>query len=84
MTLFETGKAPYHIPVYGSDEISDVTGAGDTVVALTALALVAGAEFSDAAMLANYGASVVVMKPGTATVNPEELYNVLANSGNID
>ncbi len=84
MTLFETDKDPYHIPVYGGDEISDVTGAGDTVVALAALALVAGAEFSDAAVLANFGASVVVMKPGTATVTPDELLAVVADSGDMD
>ena len=73
MTLFERGKKPLHIPVVGSDRISDVTGAGDTVVSLVALALVGGASFPDAARLANYAASVVVMKPGTATLTPVEL-----------
>jgi rfaE bifunctional protein kinase chain/domain len=77
MTLFEQGKKPQHIPVVGSDKISDVTGAGDTVVALIALALVAGAGFADAARLANYAASVVVMKPGTATLTAGELVAAL-------
>jgi len=77
MTLFEQGKKPLHIPVVGSDKISDVTGAGDTVVSLIALSLVAGAGFADAARLANYAASVVVMKPGTATLTPGELITAL-------
>lgn len=80
MTLFERGSPPLHIPVYGSDQISDVTGAGDTVCALVALSLVAGASFADTAKLANCGASVVVMKPGTATVNQEELIAALSNA----
>lgn len=81
MTLFEPGRAPLHIPVAGSDRISDVTGAGDTVVALMTLALVAGASFPDAARLANYAASVVVMKPGTATLSVDELKTAIAANG---
>ncbi|MCX8044324.1 MAG: bifunctional ADP-heptose synthase [Desulfobacterota bacterium] len=77
MTLFEHDKKPLHIPVVGNDTISDVTGAGDTVVALMALALSAGATFSEAARLANYAASIVVMKPGTATLTPEELIQAI-------
>ena len=80
MALFEPGKRPVHIPVVGTDTISDVTGAGDTVVALIALALSAGARFVDAARLANYAASVVVMKPGTATLTRDELVNALGTS----
>jgi len=81
MTLFEPDKAPLHIPVVGSDKISDVTGAGDTVVSLVTLSLVAGAAFPQAARLANYGASVVVMKPGTATLAAEELKASIAENG---
>ncbi len=62
-----------HIPIFGSDEIADVTGAGDTVMATMALALAAGASFDEAARLANYAGGIVVMKRGTATVSAEEL-----------
>jgi rfaE bifunctional protein kinase chain/domain len=71
--LFERGRPPLHIPAYGSDEVADVTGAGDTVIATFTLALLAGAAFEDAARLANYAAGLVVMKAGTATVEPHEL-----------
>ena len=81
MTLFEADKTPLHIPVAGSDKISDVTGAGDTVVSLMTLSLVAGAAFPQAARLANYGASVVVMKPGTATLDADELKTAIAANG---
>ncbi len=81
MTLFERDTTPLHIPVVGSDKISDVTGAGDTVVSLVTLALVAGAKFPDAARLANYAASVVVMKPGTATLTVVELKAAIAANG---
>lgn len=77
MVLFQPQAPPLHIPVVGSDTISDVTGAGDTVVALIALALTAGASFAEAAHLANYAASVVVMKPGTATLTRDELIAAL-------
>jgi bifunctional ADP-heptose synthase (sugar kinase/adenylyltransferase) len=62
-----------HIPIYGSDEIADVTGAGDTVMATMTLALAAGASFEMAARLANYAGGLVVMKRGTATVSAREL-----------
>ena len=73
MALFETGKPTQHIPISGSDEIADVTGAGDTVIATLTLALAAGATFYEAARLANYAGGIVVMKRGTATVSPAEL-----------
>lgn len=73
MTLFETGKRPLHIPIYGTDEVADVTGAGDTVIAVFTLALTCGAAASDAALLANYAGGIVVMKQGTATVSQSEL-----------
>ncbi len=73
MTLFERRKAPLHIPVYGTDEVADVTGAGDTVIAVFTLALSCGASAECAARLANYAGGIVVMKRGTATVTPDEL-----------
>ena len=79
MTLFERGKKPVHIPICGSDEITDVTGAGDTVASIMGLTLGAGATFLEAAHLSNAGASVVVMKRGTATLTPDELNNAMAS-----
>jgi rfaE bifunctional protein kinase chain/domain len=73
MALFEPGRPTLHIPIFGSDQIADVTGAGDTVIATVAVALAAGASFADAARLANYTGGLVVMKRGTATVSAEEL-----------
>ena len=73
MALFERGQPTAHIPIHGTDEIADVTGAGDTVISVFTLALAAGASFPDAARLANYAAGIVVMKHGTRTATREEL-----------
>jgi rfaE bifunctional protein kinase chain/domain len=73
MAIFEPGASTTHLPIYGSDEIADVTGAGDTVIATVTLALAAGASLVDAARLANYAGGLVVMKRGTATVLADEL-----------
>ena len=73
MSLFERSQPALHIPAYGSDEVADVTGAGDTVIAVFTLALLAGAAFADAARLSNYAAGLVVMKAGTATLVGAEL-----------
>jgi rfaE bifunctional protein kinase chain/domain len=73
MALFVPGVPTMHIPIYGSDEIADVTGAGDTVMATMTLALASGATFEAAARLANYAGGIVVMKRGTATVSADEL-----------
>jgi rfaE bifunctional protein kinase chain/domain len=73
MALFVPGTKTVHIPIHGSDEIADVTGAGDTVMATMTLALAAGATFEAAARLANYAGGIVVMKRGTATVSKKEL-----------
>ncbi len=73
MALFEPGRRTVHIPIYGSDEIADVTGAGDTVMATMILSLAAGASFYEAALLANYAGGIVVMKRGTATASAGEL-----------
>ena len=81
MALFVKGTPTVHIPIVGSDEIADVTGAGDTVMAAMALALAAGATFESAAWLANYAAGLVVMKRGTATVSAAELRRALSGPG---
>jgi bifunctional ADP-heptose synthase (sugar kinase/adenylyltransferase) len=73
MALFEPKQPTVHVPIFGSDEVADVTGAGDTVIAAFALALSAGASFYEAARLANYAGGLVVMKRGTATVSAGEL-----------
>ena len=73
MALFVRDTPTVHIPIFGSDEIADVTGAGDTVMATMALALATGASFESAARLANYAGGLVVMKRGTATVSAAEL-----------
>lgn len=72
MTLLETGKPPLHLPAEAR-EVSDVTGAGDTVIALLAAGLGAGLDFADAAALANLAAGLVVAKLGAASVTPAEL-----------
>ncbi len=73
MALFEPRRQTRSIPIYGSDQVTDVTGAGDTVISAYTLALGAGASFYEAALLANYAGGIVVMKRGTATVSGEEL-----------
>jgi rfaE bifunctional protein kinase chain/domain len=73
MVLFQRRRTALHVPPFGSDEVADVTGAGDTVIAVFTLALLAGAGFADAARLSNYAAGLVVMKAGTATVDAAEL-----------
>ena len=73
MAVFEPDRPTIHVPIFGSDEVADVTGAGDTVIATLALAIAGGGSFYEAARLANYAAGLVVMKRGTATVSPDEL-----------
>lgn len=73
MALFGDASQPSFIPVHGTDQVADVTGAGDTVLATFALALCAGATPLEAALLANFAGGVVVTKMGTAVVTPEEL-----------
>jgi D-glycero-beta-D-manno-heptose-7-phosphate kinase len=73
MAIFQAGAPTVHLAIFGSDEIADVTGAGDTVIATMSLALAAGGTFVDAARLANYAGGLVVMKRGTATVSADEL-----------
>ncbi len=73
MSVFARHQAPAHLPVYGTDEVADVTGAGDTVISTYALAALSGCRFEEAALLANYAGGIVVMKRGTATVSRDEL-----------
>jgi D-glycero-beta-D-manno-heptose-7-phosphate kinase len=74
MALLERDRPqPLLIPVSGTDQVADVTGAGDTVIATFTLALAAGASFAESAKLANYAGGIVVMKMGTATASNEEL-----------
>ncbi|HEV8376157.1 MAG TPA: D-glycero-beta-D-manno-heptose-7-phosphate kinase [Candidatus Polarisedimenticolia bacterium] len=76
MTLFEASREPFRIPATAR-EVFDVTGAGDTVVAVLALCLVAQATMPEAAFLANLAAGLVVGKLGTAIVTQDELISAL-------
>jgi rfaE bifunctional protein kinase chain/domain len=78
MVAFGRGHKPAHIPIHGSDQVADVTGAGDTVIATFTAALAAGASAEEAARLANYAGGIVVTKRGTATVTREELHAAIA------
>jgi D-glycero-beta-D-manno-heptose-7-phosphate kinase len=80
MALLERDTPARHIPIYGSDQIADVTGAGDTVIATMTLARAAGATFLEAAHLANYAGGLVVMKRGTATVSADELRQAVSSA----
>lgn len=73
MALFEPRRPVRHVPIYGTDEVADVTGAGDTVIGTYSLALGAGASYFEASLLANYAGGIVVTKRGTATVSRNEL-----------
>jgi len=71
----------HHIPISGTDEIADVTGAGDTVAAAVTLSLAAGADYLTAAKIANHAAGIVVMKRGTAVTTLDELRKVIEEHG---
>jgi D-glycero-beta-D-manno-heptose-7-phosphate kinase len=77
MVAFSGKHKPLNIPVFGSDQVTDVTGAGDTVIATFTAALAAGATTEEAAHLANYAGGIVVMKRGTATVSQQELLHAI-------
>ena len=72
MSLFERGGRYTHLPTVAR-EVFDVTGAGDTVVGVVALAVAAGADFPTACCLSNHAAGVVIAELGTASCSPEEL-----------
>jgi len=80
MAAFTGNQKPIDIPIFGSDQVADVTGAGDTVIATFIAALAAGASTEDAAYLANYAGGIVVMKRGTATVSRDELLHAIEQS----
>ena len=77
MSLFDLKGGITHLPVHGLDQPVDPTGAGDTVAVTATLALVAGADFVLAGVLATVAAGLVVAKRGTATVTPEEILKAL-------
>ncbi len=79
MSVLEKGRKPVHLPTIAR-EVFDVTGAGDTVLAVSALALLSGADLRQAAVLANTAGGIVVGKIGTATVTPAELRHGLLRS----
>jgi len=72
MLLCQRGKRPFHIPTV-AQEVFDVSGAGDTVIAMFTLAIAAGASPLEAAIISNHAAGIVVGKIGTATVGAHEL-----------
>ncbi len=78
MMLFEKGNPPHHIPTK-AQQVFDVSGAGDTAIALFTLALSCGATPIEAAEIANHASAVVVGKLGTATVSAEELRGSFQN-----
>jgi D-glycero-beta-D-manno-heptose-7-phosphate kinase len=80
MVAFQGKQKPVDIPIFGSDQVTDVTGAGDTVIATFTAALAAGATAEEAAHLANYAGGIVVMKRGTATVSQQELIEAIEKS----
>jgi len=84
MALFEREGPVTFIPIHGSDQIADVTGAGDTVISAFTAALAAGAPPGHAAWLANVAGGVVVMKRGTASATPADLAQALASEPRSD
>jgi D-glycero-beta-D-manno-heptose-7-phosphate kinase len=80
MVAFDQKHEPVDIPIFGSDQVADVTGAGDTVIAAFSAALAAGATTEEAAQLANYAGGIVVMKRGTATASAEELLRAIGQA----
>jgi len=77
MALFERGRKTTQLPVHGSDQAVDVTGAGDTVLAAYTLAVASGASPLEAAQIANIAGGLVVMKRGTAVVTRGELLRAI-------
>ena len=86
MSLFEPGRKTRSVPVIGSGEATDVTGAGDTVVSAVALTLAVGGDMEAAMHIANAAAALVVMKRGTAAATLAELHTLLTRirSGEVE
>ena len=82
MTLIRENQAPFHLATQ-AQEVFDVTGAGDTVIAVLAASLSVGSSFENACVLANAAAGVVVGKIGTSTVNTIELANAVYSQQEI-
>ncbi len=80
MSVFRKGLCRVDIPIFGSEDIADVTGAGDTVISAYCLALTAGTGHLGAAKLANIAGGLVVMKKGTAVVTSDEIVSMSNNS----
>src|SRR5438309_11959546 len=80
MFAFTRSHMPVDTPICGSDQVAEVTGAGDTVIETFTAALATGASSQEAAHLANYAGGVVVMKRGTATVSRQELLHAIEQS----
>ena len=73
MSLFQAGESPSHVDIIGGDEVTDVTGAGDTVIATFCAALAAGLGMENAMRLSNCAAGIVVGKAGAAVATPTEI-----------
>lgn len=84
MALFERNGGREEIAICGHKDVTDVTGAGDTVVSILSVAYASGASPVQAARLSNYGAAVVVMKSGTATLTQDELIAVIEDERQTD
>ncbi len=84
MSLFTKDGVVRHLPVFGTDEVADVTGAGDTVISTFALAVLSGSGYLAAALLSNYAGGIVVMKRGTATASREELSRAVRDDPDFD
>lgn len=84
MLLVQRNAEPRRISAIGSVEPVDVTGAGDTVIAVYALGLASGLSFIDAAEIANHAGGIVVMKKGTASVSPAELIESIDGHAKLD
>jgi len=81
MTLFRAGASSAHVDIVGEDEVADVTGAGDTVLATFGGALAAGIGMENGMRLANLAAGIVVTRLGTATASPAEIIDSAARHG---
>jgi bifunctional ADP-heptose synthase (sugar kinase/adenylyltransferase) len=84
MSLFSADQITAHLPVVGTDEVADVTGAGDTVISVFTLAVLSGASYLEAALLSNYAGSIVVMRRGTACLTRPELREAVRSDADFD
>ena len=73
MAIFQAKQPTVHVPIFGSDEVADVTGAGDTVIATLATMMAGGLSLREAMPIANRAGGIVVGKFGTASVSYDEL-----------